>query len=525
MKKLLLLLTLPLLGACFNSSPVQISRINPRVAAVGDTVNLTGSSLNTVSKILVGSSQVNIQSQSASTLSFTTPSLNAGQYTITAIGSDQSQAKADLQILAGKTHSLENQALVVFKQPTTENAARKIASDNQMTLVEFKAPEGGAGVCSKGFAVFEQQGGAARATQTASDIPEVLEANPHIVGTGGAYSDSGPTTPTQHKNEFAALEIDRAYTFWKSKIPTMSKRNPRVAVLDTGVSPHYDFRNLFNLTDSNLLSGRNFTSESSSPAVGLELDTADLAEDATGLRVGHGTAIAAIIGARDTEANTNFPNQFWQVGVLPGESAFASGADILPVKVCDKTTKCKGISVLAGICYAISQKSDVINLSLSTEQPSSILKSVLEEATNAGIVVVASAGNRGSAPHYPAAYSRSLPIIAVGSLEYNADTGNYFPSSFSVPGDWISVAAPGKTLSASFDSSNPTGFGYRRFEGTSFAAAWVSGVAAMQKALTPSLTPLEIRNSITSSATALSVCSPEKCGAGMVNVARAIGAP
>jgi hypothetical protein len=524
MKKLILFLTLPMLGACFNSSPVQISKINPRIVAVGDMVNVVGSSLNTVNKVLVGSSQVNIQSQTASTLSFTAPNLEAGQYTITAIGSNQSQAQGSLQILASKAHYFDNQALVVFKQPTTENAAQKIASDNQMTMVEFKAPEGSTGICSKGFAVFEQQGGASRATQTASDIPEVLEANPHTIGTGGAYSDSGPTTTIQHKNEFTALEIDRAYSFWKTKIPTMPKRSPRVAVLDTGVSPHYDFRNLFNFTQSNLLTGKNFTTESSTPAVGLELDTADLAENASGVRVGHGTAIAAIIGARDTEPNTNFPNQFWQVGVLPAENTAASGAEILPVKVCDKTTKCKGVSVLAGICYAIAQKSDVINLSLGTEQPSSILKSILEEVTNAGIVVVASAGNRGSASHYPAAYSRSLPILAVGSMAWS-DTGKYFPSSFSVPGDWITVAAPGETQSASFDSSSPTGFGYRQFEGTSFAAAWVSGVAAMQKALNPSLTPLEIRNAISSSATVLTTCTPEKCGAGMVNAAGAIGAP
>jgi hypothetical protein len=524
MKKILLFAPLLVLSACFGTSPVQITRISPRIVAVGDVVNLSGSNLENITKILVGNTQATIQRQSASSLSFAAPNLNAGQYTVTAISSDQSQAQSSVQILAGATHYLQNQTLVVFKQPTTENEARKIAADNQMTMLEFNPSQASTGVCSKGFAVYEQQGGTARATETASDIPQVLQANPHTIITGGAYSDSGPSTLSQHKNEFAALELDRAYTFWKTKLPTMPKRNPRVAVLDTGVSPHYDFLNLLNFTQTNLLGGRNFTAESSSPALALESDTADLAENASGVRVGHGTAIAAIIGARDSEAGNNFPGQFWQVGVLPAENVSASGADILPIKVCDKTTRCKGIAVLAGICYAIAQKSDVMNLSLGTEQPSSILKSVLEEATNAGIVVVASAGNAGTAPHYPAAHSLELPIVAVGSLKWVADSNQYVPSSFSVPGSWVTVAAPGETPSASFDS-NVTGFGYRQFDGTSFAAAWVSGVAAMQKALDPSKTPLEIRTAIVDGARGLTACNPDKCGAGMVNAAGAIGAP
>jgi subtilisin family serine protease len=283
---------------------------------------------------------------------------------------------------------------------------------------------------------------------------------------------------------------------------------------------------MFNLTDTNLLAGRNFTSESASAIPERELDVVDIAENSSGLKVGHGTAVAAIIGARDSEPNNNFGNTFWQVGVLPFDNVSSSGAEILPVKVCDKTTKCKGIDVIKGICYAISQKSDVINLSLSTQQPSNIVKQAIQAATDAGVVVVASVGNRGTVPQYPAAYSLELPIIAVGSVRYDP-SGKYKTSSFSVPGAWVSLVAPGETQSASYDASHATGFGYRSFEGTSFAAPWVSGVAAMLKAINPSATPLEIKNKIIAGATRTNLeCLPlEKCGAGLLNAANAIGAP
>ena len=528
MKKILASLGLiVLLSACITTvAPPSITKVRPRFVAVGETVIITGTGFSSGTGVTIGGITATVLSSSSTELKVKNPTLEAGNYSVLLTNPDLQTAKGALGVLADSSQYFADQALVVFKDVTDQNKAALIASSNGMSLIKFVPPSATSGVCSKSLAVFGQSGGASRAVDTASDIPEVLEANPHTVDTGGAYLDSGPTNLTQHKNEFAALELDRAYTFWKSRVPTMPKRNPRVAVLDTGVSLHYDFRNLLNLTQTNLLTGRNFTTESSG-APNLETDTADLAEDSSAVKVGHGTAIAAIIGARDTEINSNFSNTFWQVGVLPAENVSASGAEILPVKVCEKNLKCQGINVLQGICYAINQKSDVINISLGTQQPSSILKSAIQAATDANIAVVASAGNAGTSPNYPAALSLELPIIAVGSLKYINSSNKYAASGFTVPGDWVTVSAPGETQSASFDPSGTDGFGYRSFEGTSFAAAWVSGVAAMLKSAYPSLTPLEIQNKIkaTASSRDLTTCDPKFCGAGMVNAAVALGAP
>jgi hypothetical protein len=523
MKNLLLFFTITCFCiACNTPTTPEIRQIRPRFVIPTGEVVITGSGFLNNTTVVIGGQNATVSGFTANELKVKAPVLTAGSYDIVVSNPNQSSATSKgLNILASTDNYFADQTLVVFKQNPDENKASSIATNAGMTLVNYKAAEVGAsGICAKTLAVFEQQGGTSRAVDTASDIPDVLEANPHEIGTGGAYSDTGPTTVSQHKNEFTALELDRAYTFWKTKISTLPKPSPRVAVIDTGVTLHYEFRNLFTLADTNLLSGKNFTSEGSSS------DTTDIAENSSGLKVGHGTAVAAIISARDSEPNNNFGNTFWQVGILPAENTSASGAEILPVKACDKTTKCKGIDVIKAICYAISQKSDVINLSLSTQQPSSIVKQTIQAATDAGIVVVASAGNRGTVPQYPAAYSLELPIIAVGSVRYDP-SGKYKASSFSVPGAWVSLVAPGETQSASFDSSSATGFGYRSFEGTSFAAPWVSGVAAMLKALDPSLMPLEIKNKIIAGATRTNLeCVPlEKCGAGLLNAAQAIGAP
>ncbi len=534
MKRFLLFLsTLAFCVACNPTSPpalLEIQKVRPRFVAPLEEIIITGKGFSSSSIVMIGNQTVSVNSFQTTELKVKAPNIQAGSYDVVVTNSPQDFASSkDLNILASPDNYFADQALVTFRENLDLGKATQAAQRGGMTLVDFKpADPSTTGICSKTLAVLEQQGSTSRAVDTASDIPETLEANPHTISTGASYSDSGPTV--EHKNEFTTLELDRAYTHWKTLLPNMQNRSPRVAVLDTGVSKHYDFRNLFNLVDSNLLAGKNFTTERTNLAIELESDTGDNAKDATGKLVGHGTAVAAIIAARDSEIGTNF-TQFWQVGVLPARNNNqsgpngADGAKILPVKVCDETTKCKGIDVIEGLCYAISQAPDVINFSLGTQQPSSIVKQVIEAVTQAKIVLVASAGNRGTVPNYPAAYSLELPIIAVGSVKWNGT--KYFASDFSVPGAWVSLVAPGVTQSASFNSSGADGFGYNLFMGTSFAAPWVSGVAAMLKAINPSATPLEIKNKILAGAsrTALEVCPLEKCGAGLLNAARAIDAP
>ncbi len=118
-----------------------------------------------------------------------------------------------------------------------------------------------------------------------------------------------------------------------------------------------------------------------------------------------------------------------------------------------------------------------------------------------GIIVVAAAGNNASSqPVYPAAYDG---VLAVSGVDINEQ-----PAPYSNFGSYVDLAAPGGDLSvdldgdgygdgvlstaASVDLIGNLSYGYSYLEGTSMAAAHVSGVIALMKAVNPALTPDEL---------------------------------
>lgn len=91
-------------------------------------------------------------------------------------------------------------------------------------------------------------------------------------------------------------------------------------------------------------------------------------------------------------------------------------------------------------------------------------------------------------------------VLTVGSIAPNGQ-----PSGFSVQGPWVGAAAPGENLIALGYDGNPVNAlqgedGPIPISGTSFSAAFVSGVAALIKHRFPELTPGQIINRITATA-------------------------
>ncbi|MBN6056482.1 type VII secretion-associated serine protease mycosin, partial [Nonomuraea sp. RK-328] len=185
--------------------------------------------------------------------------------------------------------------------------------------------------------------------------------------------------------------------------------------------------------------------------------------------VGHGTAVAGIIAARP-RAGVPF------YGIAPG-------VRLISVKQANGTTGDVG-NLAKGIVKAVELGADVINVSMQTsDQPD--LKAAVQYALSQDVVVVAAAGNvnpgEKSPQIYPAAYEG---VLSVGSV-----TEDGRRSDFSNAQGKVSVLAPGQNLVTTW-----TGGLYRtEREGTSFAAPYVAGVAALVRARYPKLTQQQVR--------------------------------
>ncbi|SCF38493.1 type VII secretion-associated serine protease mycosin [Micromonospora viridifaciens] len=260
-----------------------------------------------------------------------------------------------------------------------------------------------------------------------------------------------------------------------------------VAVIDSGVSPSHP------LLRGRVLDGADFN--------GLTQynGQCDLA--------GHGTLVAGIIAGRE--------------GTGAPYSGIAPEAKILPVRVLadNKRTFDESLPAEIGkaIDWAVDHGADVINLSLETlDDPA--LKKAVDHALDKGVILVAAAGNlqenQQDKSAYPAAYPGVIAVAGVG------EQGEHVGSS--VSGNYVDVAAPGLNIVG--PATQGSGYQFRPDGGTSFATAYVSGVAALVRAAHPELTPEEVAYRLTRTADNPPDGHNAQVGYGVVNPYRAVTA-
>ncbi|MEU7719931.1 type VII secretion-associated serine protease mycosin [Streptomyces tibetensis] len=258
-----------------------------------------------------------------------------------------------------------------------------------------------------------------------------------------------------------ALEAMHTQEAWQ----TTKGRGITVAVLDTGVEA--DHPDLI----GNVLPGKDLVRFGAEPG------------DRAWAR--HGTAMAGIIAGHGHGP-----------GDADGVIGIAPEAKILPVRVIledadpdrAKARSTRGNALAEGIRWAADHGADVINLSLGDDSasahPEPAEDQAIQYALGKGVVVVASAGNggeKGDHISYPAAYPGVIAATAVDRAGTRA--------SFSTRRWYATVSAPGvDVVIADPDHKYYEGWG------TSAAAAFVSGAAALVKAAHPGLTPAQIKS-------------------------------
>ena len=147
-------------------------------------------------------------------------------------------------------------------------------------------------------------------------------------------------------------------------------------------------------------------------------------------------------------------------------AAIAPNASFMNLKVADSRGRTDAATVARAVRWAADHGAQVINVSLEVES-SPELESAIRHAWQKGAVVIAAAGNHGTAaPAYPAAYSEAIAVAASNQKDGLAVLSNH--------GDWVDVAAPGFKIYAELPGGE---YGYET--GTSPAAAHVSGIAAL----------------------------------------------
>ena len=213
---------------------------------------------------------------------------------------------------------------------------------------------------------------------------------------------------------------------------------------------------------------------------------------------GHGTACASIAAGTGDGSK----NKVYQ-GVAPG-------AALVGVKVLDSNGSSPSSRVVAGIDWVVANRAAynirVLSISLGSSGNSDgkdALSKACNNAVDAGLVVCVSAGNDGPQTNTIGSPAAAAKPITVGAMSAYHSLGGWFLCDFSSRGPTKDkrvkpdICGPGYCIAA---AAAGTTDGYCVFSGTSMAAPFVAGAAALMLDAKPDLTPAVIKSDLISTA-------------------------
>ena len=341
-----------------------------------------------------------------------------------------------------------------------------------------------------------------------SSLVSKIKANLPIINGFAGYMSTETIYRIIESPEIEFISFDsQVYALLDIAAPTMEAHFPHdkslegegitVAVIDTGVAPHYDLTRPAN----RLIGFKDFVNNKPEPY-----------DDN-----GHGTHVAGII------AGNGFSSRGRYVGIAPK-------ANILGIKALNAQGGGNTSDVVKAISYVIETKdkynTKIINLSLGT--PANIpcekdpLCKAAEAAAKAGLIVVVAAGNNGPKEGTILSPGISKNVITVGAVDdkRTIDPSDDTIAPFSSRGPTIEgllkpdIVAPGVNIKS---LSNTSYDGYHALSGTSMATPLVSGSVALLLNKFGDLKLEEVKERLISSCIDLKD-SKDNQGAGMLNL-------
>jgi subtilisin len=271
---------------------------------------------------------------------------------------------------------------------------------------------------------------------------------------------------------------------------------PRVAIVDTGIDRHHPELQHQIAGGYNARAGER---------------PSDYQDDN-----GHGTHMAGIIAA------------MWNGRGIIGT---APDPELIAVKVLDKTGHGHVSDLINALHWVLEQRIRIVNMSLSFQEDSPLLEEIIQQLGAAGVIMVASAGNRclggsedgrtdeeggdsgcsdsNTSVKFPAAYD---PVIAV--VATNVD---YKLTDYNRRGPEVDLAAPGGDEKSGQIFSTTVKSAYGLAYGSSQAAAHVTGAAVVALQLAPWLSVDQVVRLLKGTARDLGYEASQQ-GAGLVTV-------
>lgn len=311
-----------------------------------------------------------------------------------------------------------------------------------------------------------------------------------------------PNYSTQNSYTFSSMNYSKAHKYYRGD-------SVKVAVIDSGLN--YTHEDFIDTNSNQIIQGNSRTIDNSSGSwlyyqfsSGYQSKIVD--------SLGHGTNVASVIAS--------------QINSL-GCAGIAPNVELYVYKVTNTSNGYEWTAINSALSYCISEGIDVINMSFQAYEHSvtyngstmgastgcsTVMTTYLNNCYNAGITLVAAAGNYNtSEPSYPASNNH---VISVGSLaESSTTTKAGYSNTYG-----IDLVAPGTVYVADKGTNNS----YKKTSGTSFSAPIVTAAIALYKQQHPTATPAEIESALYASCDSISG-NPTWAGNGRLNIDKFLG--